>query len=298
MFSLGTQASRKVGDILTRAITTRAHQTQQGYGKYILAGALAAAGVVGFWSTSNADDALPPVQLPWPHNGHFTAYDHFALRRGWQVYKEVCSACHSLRLVYWRHLVGVVGTEDEVKEWASEHEYQDGPDENGEMFTRPGKLTDRMPLVYENETQARLGNGGSLPPDLSLMKKARHAGDDYIFSLLTGYRDAPHGLNLREGLHYNPYFPGAAIGMSQVLFEDMVEYEDGTPATISQMAKDVTTFLSWTAEPEHDERKKLGWKVVATIGLMIVPTLYWKRFKFSVIKTRQVKFSKLPDRFY
>jgi len=195
-------------------------------------------------------------------------------------------------------LVGVVGTEEEVKEWASEHEYQDGPNENGEMFTRPGKLTDRMPLVYENETQARLANGGALPPDLSLMKKARHAGDDYMFALLTGYRDAPHGLQLREGLHYNPYFPGAAIGMTQALFEDMVEYEDGTPASISQMAKDVTAFLSWTAEPEHDERKKLGWKVLATISLMVVPTLYWKRFKFSVLKTRQVKFSKLPDRFY
>jgi len=130
------------------------------------------------------------------------------------------------------------------------------------------------------------------------MKKARHSGDDYIFNLLTGYRDPPYGVTVREGLHYNPYFPGSAIGMTQALFEDMLEYEDGTPATISQMAKDVTTFLCWTAEPEHDERKKLGWKVLLMISLMVVPALYWKRFKFSVVKTRQVKFSKLPERFY
>ena len=221
-----------------------------------------------------------------------------SIRRGWTVYREVCSACHSLRHVYWRHLVNVVGTEDEVKEWASEHTYVDGPNNEGEMYDRPGALTDRMPLAYPNDEAARAGNDGALPPELSLMRKARPDGANYIFSLLTGYRDAPQGLNIREGLHYNPYFPGSAIGMAQVLFEDMIEFEDGTEASISQMAKDVTTFLCWTAEPEHDERKKLGWKAIFFISLMIVPTLYWKRFKWAVVHTRQVRFADLPKRFY
>ena len=214
------------------------------------------------------------------------------------MYREVCSACHSLRHVYWRHLVGVVGTEEEVKEWASEYIYEGGPDSNGEMFDRPGALTDRMPLAYPNDDAARAGNGGALPPELSLMKKARPEGENYIFSLLTGYRDPPYGVTMREGMHYNPYFPGSAIGMAQALFDDMVEYEDGTEASISQMAKDVSTFLCWTAEPEHDERKRLGWKALFFTALMIFPTFYWKRFKWAVVHTRQVRFAELPKRFY
>ena len=210
----------------------------------------------------------------------------------------MCSSCHSLRHVYWRHLVGVVGTEEEVKTWAAEHTYLDGPDSTGEMFDRPGVLTDRMPMTYPNEEAARAANGGAYPPELSLMKKARPDGEDYLFALLTGYRDAPTGVSIREGLHYNPYFPGGALAMAQALYDDMVDYEDGTPATISQMAKDVSTFLCWTAEPEHDARKKLGWKAILLISLMIVPTLYWKRFKWAVVHTRQVKFAELPKRFY
>ena len=114
---------------------------------------------------------------------------------------------------------------------------------------------------YANDNAARAANNGALPPDLSLIVKARHGGPDYIFALLTGYREPPAGVEIRPGLHYNPYFPGAAIGMAQQLFDGMVDYEDGTPATASQMAKDVTTFLNWAAEPEHDERKLMGLKV-------------------------------------
>jgi len=274
--------------------------SQSNRAKYLLAaGAAAVAGFGYVYGPSLfANDALEAPHFPWSHHHHFNALDHKGIRRGWQVYREVCSACHSINLVYWRHLIGVVGTEDEVKEWASEYEYLDGPNDDGEMEMRAGKTTDRLPLVYANETEARIANGGALPPDLSLMVKARHHGDNYVFSLLTGYRDAPHGLNIREGLHYNPYFPGSAIGMTQALWADMVEYEDGTEASISQMAKDVTTFLCWTAEPEHDDRKKLGWKCLLLTGMMLIPALYWKRFKFSVVKTRQIKFNKLPERFY
>jgi len=265
---------------------------------YVLFGALTATGIAYATSPSySANDAVPAPKYPWAHKNLFTAFDHMAIRRGFTVYREVCSACHSLRHVYWRHLVGVVGTEEEVKEWASDYIYAD-LDADGEPIDRPGELTDRMPTVYLNDDQARAANGGAIPPELSLMKKARPDGEDYIFSLLTGYRDTPYGVTVREGLHYNPYFPGSAIGMAQALFDDMVEYEDGTEASISQMAKDVSTFLCWTAEPEHDERKRLGWKVLFFTSLMIIPTLYWKRFKWAVVHTRQVRFANLPKRFY
>ncbi|CAG8464110.1 12256_t:CDS:2 [Acaulospora colombiana] len=145
---------------------------------------------------------------------------------------------------------------------AEELEYEDGPDEEGNYFKRPGKPSDYLPAPYPNEEAARASNAGALPPDLSLITKARHGGADYIFSLLTGYYDPPAGVEVREGLYYNPYFPGGAISMARALFDGLVEYEDGTPATTSQMAKDVTTFLSWAAEPEFDERKKMGVKAV------------------------------------
>lgn len=299
MFRSSSRILRNVSPIIRRTtFTSTTKQVTNNTYRYFLAGATAVGAYALTTSTFSANDAVPPGQYPWTHDGFFTTFDHMAIRRGWTVYKEVCSACHSLRHVYWRHLVNVVGTEDEVKEWAAEHTYEDGPDKNGDMYDRPGQLTDRMPVAYPNEEAARAGNGGAVPPELSLMRKARPDGANYIFSLLTGYRDPPVGLQIREGLHYNPYFPGSAIAMTQALFEDMVEYEDGTEASISQMAKDVTTFLCWTAEPEHDERKKLGWKVIFFLTLMLFPTLYWKRFKWAVVHTRQVRFADLPKRFY
>jgi ubiquinol-cytochrome c reductase cytochrome c1 subunit len=144
-----------------------------------------------------------------------------SLRRGFQVYREVCSACHSLNRIAWRNLVGVTHTVDEVKAMAEEIEYDDEePDEQGNIVKRPGKLSDYMPKPYPNENAARSGNAGALPPDLSLMVKARHGGADYVFSLLTGYPDEPPpGVHLLEGLNYNPYFPGGAIAMARVLFD-------------------------------------------------------------------------------
>ncbi|ORZ00748.1 cytochrome C1 family-domain-containing protein [Syncephalastrum racemosum] len=239
-------------------------------------------------SANMADEGLHPPHYPWPHSGPLSTYDHASIRRGYQVYREVCSACHSLDRIAWRNLIGVSHTEEEVKAMAEEFEYQDGPDENGDMFDRPGKPSDYMPKPYANEEAARAGNAGALPPDLSLITKARHGGEDYVFALLTGYMDPPGGVEVREGLNYNPYFPGGAIAMARILFDDLVEYEDGTPATTSQMAKDVCTFLAWAAEPEHDERKKMGMKATVILSGLFLMSIWLKRFKWAPIKTRKI----------
>lgn len=151
-----------------------------------------------------AEDGLHPPAYPWAHKGPFDTFDHSAIRRGYQVYREVCSACHSLDRIAWRNLVGVSHTVDEVKAMAEEVEYTDGPNDEGEMFQRPGKLADYMPAPYPNDEAARAGNAGALPPDLSLMVKARHGGADYVYSLLTGYVDPPPGVHVAEGMNYNP----------------------------------------------------------------------------------------------
>ncbi|KAF9258893.1 cytochrome c1, component of the mitochondrial respiratory chain [Marasmius fiardii PR-910] len=242
-----------------------------------------------------SDEGLHPVHYPWPHNGLFDTFDHASIRRGYQVYREVCAACHSLDRIAWRNLVGVSHTVDEARAMAEEVEYQDGPNDEGEMFMRPGKLSDYMPAPYPNEEAARAGNAGALPPDLSLIVKARHGGCDYIFSLLTGYVDAPAGVEIRDGMNYNPYFPGGAIGMARVLFDGLVEYDDGTPATTSQMAKDVVTFLNWAAEPEHDERKKIGLKAVILFSTLFAISVYVKRFKWTVIKNRKIVYNPPKD---
>jgi ubiquinol-cytochrome c reductase cytochrome c1 subunit len=160
------------------------------------------------------------------------------------------------------------------------------------MFKRPGKPFDYMPAPYENEAQSRKANGGALPPDLSVIVKARHGNEDYIFSLLTGYCDPPAGVTLGDNQHYNPYFPGGKIGMAAPLYDEIIEYEDGTPASMSQCAKDVSTFLCWAAEPEHDERKRMGMKAMIYLSILAAVTFYTKRLKWSVLKNRQVAYVK------
>ncbi|KAJ9126611.1 cytochrome c1 [Naganishia onofrii] len=238
-----------------------------------------------------AEDGLHPAEYPWAHRGAFDTFDHSSIRRGYQVYREVCSACHSLDRIAWRNLVGVSHTVDEVKAMAEEVEYTDGPNDEGEMFQRPGKLADYMPAPYPNDEAARAGNAGALPPDLSLMVKARHGGADYVYSLLTGYVDPPPGVHVAEGMNYNPYFPGGGIAMARVLYDGLVEYDDGTPSTTSQMAKDVVSFLAWTAEPELDERKKMGLQAVIILSTMTAISLYVKRFKWTVIKNRKLYYN-------
>lgn len=239
-------------------------------------------------SANLSDEGLHPPAYPWEHNKWFKTFDHAAIRRGFQVYQEVCSTCHSLERIAWRNLVGVSHTVDEVKAMAQDVEYEDGPNDNGEMFQRPGKLADYMPSPYPNEEAARAGNAGALPPDLSLIVKARHGGADYIFSLLTGYCDPPAGVTVQEGLNYNPFFPGTQIAMARVLFDDLVEYEDGTPATTSQMAKDVVTFLHFAAEPEHDQRKRAGFKALILLSSLFALSVWAKRFKWAPIMTRKI----------
>ncbi|KAL4245247.1 Cytochrome c1 [Abortiporus biennis] len=247
-------------------------------------------------ANSPAEEGLHPPHYPWSHGGLLDSFDHSSIRRGYQVYREVCAACHSLDRIAWRNLVGVSHSVDEVKAMAEEVEYEDGPNDQGEMFQRPGKLSDYMPPPYPNEEAARASNQGALPPDLSLIVKARHGGPDYIFALLTGYRDAPAGFEIRDGMNYNPYFPGNAISMARVLFDGLVEYEDGTPATTSQMAKDVVTFLNWAAEPEHDERKKAGLKAVILFSALTAISLYVKRYKWAPIKSRKIIYNPPADK--
>ncbi|KAF9078179.1 cytochrome c1, component of the mitochondrial respiratory chain [Rhodocollybia butyracea] len=247
-------------------------------------------------ASHHSDEGLHPVAYPWSHNGFFDSFDHASIRRGYQVYREVCAACHSLDRIAWRNLVGVSHTADEARVMAEEVEYPDGPNDDGEMFQRPGKLADYMPAPYPNDEAARAGNAGALPPDLSLIVKARHGGADYIFSLLTGYIDPPAGVEIREGMNYNPFFPGGALSMARVLFDGLVEYDDGTPATTSQMAKDVVTFLNWAAEPEHDERKKTGIKAVILFSTLFVLSIYAKRFKWGPIKNRKIQYNPPADK--
>ncbi|KAJ3215552.1 cytochrome c1 [Dinochytrium kinnereticum] len=234
------------------------------------------------------DDGIHPPHYPWDHKSWFKSYDHASIRRGYQVYREVCAACHSMDLLAWRNLVGVSHTEAEAKAMAEEYEYIDGPNDKGEMFNRPGKLSDHFPKPYPNEEAARAANGGAYPPDLSCIVKARHGEEDYIFALLLGYSEPPAGLSLREGLHFNPYFPGGAISMARALYDEVVEYEDGTPNNASQLAKDVSTFLTWASYPEHDDRKKMGLKALAMSAMMLGLSVYWKRFKWSYIKSRKI----------
>uniref|UniRef100_A0A3Q0RYG4 Cytochrome c1, heme protein, mitochondrial n=1 Tax=Amphilophus citrinellus TaxID=61819 RepID=A0A3Q0RYG4_AMPCI len=241
-------------------------------------------------SVKASDLELHPPQYPWSHAGPLSSLDHASIRRGYQVYKQVCSACHSMEYLAFRNLVGVSHTEEEVKVIAEEIEVVDGPDETGEMFTRPGKLSDYFPKPYPNPEAARAANNGALPPDLSYIVNARHGGEDYVFSLLTGYCEPPAGVTVREGLYYNPYFPGQAIGMAPPIYNEILEYDDGTPATMSQVAKDVCTFLRWAAEPEHDQRKRMGLKLLLGSAI-IVPLLYYmKRHRWSVLKSRKIAY--------
>ncbi|KAL5292012.1 CYC1 family protein [Megaselia abdita] len=232
-----------------------------------------------------------PHTMPWSHNGMLASLDHTSIRRGYEVYKQVCAACHSMRFIAYRNLIGVSHTEAEAKAEAEEIQVRDGPDDAGNYFMRPGKLSDYFPSPYPNEEAARAANNGAYPPDLSYIVSARHGGENYIFALLTGYCDAPAGVILREGQYFNPYFPGGAISMGQVLYNEVIEYADGTPATASQLAKDVATFLKWTSEPEFDERKRILVKVIGVFTFLTAISYYIKRHKWSVLKSRKMVFA-------
>lgn len=229
-----------------------------------------------------------PLEKPelesWSFAGFFGRYDRAQLQRGFQVYREVCAACHGLRYVSFRSLGEEGGphfTEAEVRALAAEYTVIDGPDDVGDMFERPGRPYDYLPNPFPNDQAAAAANGGAVPPDLSLIAKARgvsrgiqwtlldfftqnqEAGPDYIHALLTGYEDPPPGVDVTPGTYYNPYFiSGATLAMPPPLSDDLVTYTDGTPQTVDQYSRDVSAFLMWAAEPHLVERKRIGYQVV------------------------------------
>lgn len=225
--------------------------------------ALALAAVVGLAGNALAagEAPVPPAQ-DWSFNGIFGTFDRAALQRGFQVYKEVCSGCHSMNLLAYRNLHDLGFNEEEVAAIAAQYRVTDGPDDTGAMFERPGRPTDTFVSPFANEQAARAANNGALPPDLSVITKARGGGPDYIYGLLTGYEEPPPGVQLMAGMHYNEYFPGHQIAMPNMLSPGLVEYADGTEATSEQMAWDVVTFLTWAAEPHMETRKEMGVQVI------------------------------------
>lgn len=227
-----------------------------------LAGLAAVAALSSAGPAVAAEETIALPEVEWSFDGPFGTYDRHALQRGLQVYREVCSVCHSLKYIAFRNLEDLGYNEDQIKTIAAEYIITDGPDDEGEMFERPGQPSDYFPSPFPNEKAAAAANGGAAPPDLSLMAKARAGGPTYIHALLTGYEEAPSDFDLSPGSNYNLYFPGHQIAMAQPLYEDSVEYADGTPATIDQMSSDVSHFLMWAAEPKLEDRKHTGIKVL------------------------------------
>lgn len=218
-----------------------------------------------------------PKQVSFTSDGPLGKFDRQQLQRGFQVYQEVCAACHSLRLVAFRNLADLGYNEDEVKAIAANWPIQtpDVDPDTGEMSSRPSLPADKFPKPFANDVAAAAANNNAIPPDLSLITKARTGGAPYLYSLLTGYQDPPADLpesaRPGAGLHYNPYFANLNLAMaSPLVADDQVSYSDGTSATIDQMAKDVTAFLIWTAEPKLENRKQTGW---AVLGFLLIATL-------------------------
>jgi ubiquinol-cytochrome c reductase cytochrome c1 subunit len=226
-----------------------------------------------------------PKQMKWEFDGVFGSVDRASAQRGYQIYKEICSACHSLRRVAYRNLTEIGFSEDEVKQIASEFLVSDGPNDDGEMFDRSGLPSDKFVGPYPNEQAARSSNGGALPPDLSLIIKARHDGANYVYSLLTGFVDAPDNFPLASGKSYNPYFEGRQISMPAPITDDVqVDYRDGTYATKEQMVIDVTNFLQWAAEPEAEARKKMGVRTMIFLGILLIILIAAKRAVWKKVK--------------
>ncbi len=237
--------------------------------------------LVWVFPANSADSDVELIKQNWPFSGIFGRFDKASLQRGFKVYREVCAACHGIRHISYRDLKGIGYTKDEIKIIASEYEVIDGPDDEGEMFFREGKESDKFVEPYENANLARLANNGAYPPDLSLIVKARAGGVDYIYSLLNGYKEFPDDFEASEGMYFNEFYPGNQIAMPSPIMDDIVEFDDGTEATQSQIARDISSFLAWTAEPELEERKSLGVKtifflVLITIMLLGVKRKVWK----------------------
>ncbi len=228
------------------------------------------------------------LQTDWSFKGLFGKFDRAALQRGYQVYTEVCASCHSMKYLSYRNLAEKGGpefSEAEAKAIAASFEVTDGPNVDGEMFLRPGKLSDKFVMPYENVAAAKAANGGAYPPDMSVLIKARAGGADYIYSLLLGYDEAPVGMNLDDGVYYNKYMYGNKIKMSAPLSEGIVEYSDGTQASVEQMSKDVTTFLMWAAEPHLEARHRMGFKAIVYLIILTVLVYFSMKKIWSRVET-------------
>jgi len=229
------------------------------------------------------------VKTNWSFKGIFGTFDRASLQRGYQVYQEVCSGCHSVQHLSYRNLSEKGGPEfsvEETKAIAAQFEVEDGPNSDGEMFMRLGRLSDKFVKPYLNVEASTAANGGAYPPDMSVLVKARKGGPDYIYSLLLGYEEPPAGFEVDEGVYYNKYMSGNKIKMATPLSDGLVEYSDGTQATTAQMAKDVTTFLVWVSEPHLESQHRMGFKAI--IYLIILLTLVymskqkvWSRFSLK-----------------
>ena len=272
-----------------------------------LLAALAVAGValVGTSAFAAGGTEHPPGQK-WTFSGPFGTFDRAQLQRGFKVYKEVCAACHGLEKISFRNLAEAGGpgfTVGQVRTLAADYKVKDGPNEQGEMFERPGRPSDRFPKPFANDEAAKAANNGAVPPDFSVLAKARtyergfpmwavdivtqyqEQGVDYITALLNGYGTPPAGVKVEDGLHWNTYFPGNKIAMANplvALFDDAGKpsdpgfYTDGTPVTREQVARDISAFLMWTAEPKLEERKQLGAKVMLWL-ILLAGLLYFTK---------------------
>lgn len=244
-----------------------------------------------------------PKNVDWSFEGPFGTYDKGQLQRGLKVYAEVCSACHSLDLVAFRTLEDLGYTEEQVRSFAAQYDVEDGPDDTGEMFMRTATPSDTFPAPFANDKAAAASNGGAVPPDFSLLAQARavergfpqfvfdiftqyaSGGPDYIYSLLTGYEEAPEGVEIPTGTYYNPYYiAGPSLAMAPPLSDGIVTYDDGAPETVEQYSRDVAAFMMWAAEPHLEERKALGLKVMVFLivfaGLLyLVKRTVWERIE-------------------
>ena len=244
---------------------------------------------IGVSFSSNSAEKAEYLKTDWSFKGLFGKFDRSSLQRGYQVYTEVCASCHSMKYLSYRNLGEKGGpefSEAQVKAIAASFEVTDGPNADGEMFQRPGKLSDKFVMPYENVKAAQAANGGAYPPDMSVLVKARGGGVDYIYSLLQGYEDEPSGMTLDEGVHYNKFMYGNKIRMAAPLSDDLIEYGDGTEATVEQMSKDVTTFLMWAAEPHLESRHQMGFKAIMYLIILTILVYFSMKKIWSRIETK------------
>ena len=247
--------------------------------KSLIASATALVAALGLASPSMAAGGGDVVlqKSEWSFSGPFGHFDKGAMQRGFQVYREVCAGCHGVEYLAFRNLADLGYNEAEIKAIALEYEVMDGPDEDGEMFMRPARPADLIPSPYRNDNEARANNNGALPPDLSLIAKARANGPDYLYSLLIGYEDAPADVEVPDGMYYNNAYAGHLIAMPQPIYGDDVEYSDGSPTTPEGLAADLTHFLMWAAEPKMEIRKRIGVAAVFFLSIFVIFSYIAKR---------------------